>query len=144
MVLARIYLSVNEQKKTLTLAQIKGRSWFGNGWVALISSFVDMAIITFICTYPLSANMDPSSWSQQKSALFISLTRPAFLICLIFLFYILFLNHGLFLKRGFSANMWAVLARLSYANYLVFPITTALFNSSMKTPLYLTYNEMFF
>ena len=40
--------------------------------------------------------------------------------------------------------MWAVPARLSYGIYLVFPITSAQFNSSMDAALYLTYNEMFF
>jgi peptidoglycan/LPS O-acetylase OafA/YrhL len=60
------------------------------------------------------------------------------------LFYLLWLNHAQGMKRFFARRMWAVPARLSYGVYLVFPITSAQFNSSMDAALYLTYNEMFF
>jgi hypothetical protein len=75
---------------------------------------------------------------------FVSLSRPAFLLGLICLFYLLWLNQGGAVKRFFSRQIWAIPARLSYSVYLVFPITSAQFNSSMDSALYLTYNEMFF
>lgn len=42
-----------------------------------------VGLLGFLSIYPRSANHDPSSWSQSKSALFISLSRPAFLFCLL-------------------------------------------------------------
>jgi hypothetical protein len=45
--------------------------------------FLAIGTLGFLSIYPKSANHDPSSWSREKSALFVSLSRPAFLFCLV-------------------------------------------------------------
>jgi len=44
----------------------------------------------------------------------------------------------------YARNFWVVLSRLSFGVYLVFPVVQGIFASSMKDPLYLTYNEMLY
>jgi peptidoglycan/LPS O-acetylase OafA/YrhL len=144
MFMAQLFLGINHAKTEGKFEAYVSSSIFRSGWAAAFASLGSLGLITFLSTYPRSANNDPASWSREKSAIFISLSRPAFLICLICLFYIFWLNHGLAFKRFFSRRLWAMLARLSYGVYLVFPITSAQFNSSMESALYLTYNEMFF
>ena len=109
---------------------------------ATLQFLISMGIIAFLSLWTLSANKDPPSWSRMKSALFITLSRPAFLLCLVCLFNLLFLGHGSSIQTFFSRRFWTVLARLTYNVYLVFPIVAGQFNSSMSSPLYLTYNEM--
>ena len=72
--------------------------------------------------YPRSANKDPPSWSRMKSAIFVTLARPSYLVCIMIIMYCLFLNHCLGCKRFLARRFWSVLARLSYGVYLVFPI----------------------
>ena len=144
MLLAQLFLGVNQSKRDGAFEAYLSSSIFRSGWAALFACLASLGLLAFLSTYPRSANNDPASWSREKSAIFVSLSRPAFLISLICLFYLLWLNHAPGVKRFFSRRMWAILARLSYGVYLVFPITSAQFNSSMEAALYLTYNEMFF
>jgi hypothetical protein len=81
-----------------------------------------MGLIAFLSIWTLSVNKDPPSWSRLKSALYITLSRPAFLLSLICLFRLLLLGHGKPLKTFFARRFWTVFARLSYNVYLVFPI----------------------
>ena len=43
-----------------------------------------------------------------------------------------------------ARKLWTIVSRLGYCVYLVFPIVAGNFSSSMSSPLYLTYNEMFY
>ena len=144
MLLAQLFLGVNQAKRDGEFEAYLRNSIFRSGWVASFACLASFGLLAFLSTYPRSANNDPASWSREKSAIFVSLSRPAFLMALMCLFYLLWLNHASGMKRFFSRRMWAVPARLSYGIYLVFPITSAQFNSSMDAALYLTYNEMFF
>ena len=144
--LARLFLEVNEAKLRgpRHFKEYKRASVFGRTWVALLACATALGTLGFISIFPLSANKDPPSWSRLRNATFISLSRPAFLLALICLFYLLFLDYGQALKRFCARRFWAVLSRLSYGVYLVFPIVAAQFNSAMSSPLYLTYNEMIY
>ena len=110
--------------------------------LASLLCFASFVILGFVCIYPIQANKDPTLWSAEKSALFVSLSRPAFLFCLVMLFYLLFLGHANGLKKMMCWRVWTIGSRLSYLIYLVFPIVAGLFASSMHNPLYLTYSEM--
>lgn len=120
--LARLYMDVREAKANNNLQEFKKRSICGKSWIAIPSMLASIAILGVIGYTPRSANKDPPSWSRLKSATFISLSRPIFLLCIICIFYILFLDHCLACKRFISGRFWTVLARLSFGVYLVFPI----------------------
>lgn len=109
---------------------------------AVLQFLVSMTLIGIVSLWTLSANKDPPSWSRLKSALYVTFSRPVFLLSLICIFNLLFLGHGSAFRTFISRRFWTVLARLSYNVYLVFPIVAGQFNSSMASPLYLTYNEM--
>lgn len=142
--LARLYLDVKSAKVNGSFLIYKSNSVCGKSIVAIPLMLGCIAILGAIGYWPRSANQDPPSWSRLKSALFVTLSRPTFLLCIICIMYCLFLNHCLCCKRFIARRFWTVLARLSYGVYLVFPIFSAQFSSSMGYPLYLTYNEMFY
>lgn len=121
----------------------KKASIFGRGYVAFALAVILLSILIFVSLFPLSANREPPSWSQMKSAVFIGLSRPAYLTAVLWIFHLQWLNHGRFLKKFMTRQFFTVVARLSYSTYLVFAIVAAQFISSMQDPLYLTYNEMF-
>jgi len=54
------------------------------------------------------------------------------------------LDYGKFMKTILSRHFWTFLAKLSYGVYLLFPLVAGHFNSSMGSPLYLTYIEMIY
>lgn len=126
------------------LYQSQDSSFKLNNYAALFLCLASFAVLGFVSTFPLSANKDPPSWSRLKSALSITLMRPAFCAAIICLIWLLWQNKSPFMKRLLSHRVWSILARISYSVYLVFPIVAAQFSSSMVAPLYLTYNEMFY
>lgn len=142
--LAQLYLGVREAKAAKNFDSYKKASCCGRKWVAITSMFVSVGLLGFIGYAPRSANKDPPSWSRLKSASFITFSRPVFLLSIICIFYVLFLDHCLMCKRFVAGRFWTVLARLSYGVYLVFPIFSGQFSSSMGAPLYLTYQEMMY
>lgn len=85
--LAQIYIKMNIRKQRMDVKKY-------NVIYATLQFLISMGIIAFLSLWTLSANKDPPSWSRMKSALFITLSRPAFLLCLVCLFNLLFLGHG--------------------------------------------------
>ena len=75
--------------------------------------------------------------------MFISLSRPAFIMSIMILLICMTLNHGRTLKNFLSFTFWVPLSRSSYIIYLIFPIINATLLSSMNQSLYLTYWTMF-
>lgn len=144
--LARLYLDVREAKVQgkESFERYKKASVCRSSWVAIPATLICYGVLGAVGYAPRSANKDPPSWSRQKSAVFITLSRPTFLLCLICIFYVLFLNHCKPCKTFLARRFWAVLARLAYGTYLIFPVFSGQFASSMGSPLYLTYNEMFY
>jgi hypothetical protein len=98
----------------------------------------------YLCLRPITANRDPLSWTRTQSALFLTFQRPIFLISLSTLIYLMMLDYGKFMKTILSRHFWTFLAKLSYGVYLLFPLVAGHFNSSMGSPLYLTYIEMIY
>lgn len=147
-IMARLFLKIDEVKRQTGNAKaLRERLFWGrlnSSWVAGLVTLIAFGVLAFISIYPLSANKDPSSWPAEKSAVYVSTSRNAFLICLILIFTVMWLDFGKFLKHHFSRQLWCVLSKLSFTVYLAFPVMASLFNSSMDSPLYLTYNEMFF
>ena len=125
MFMGHLYLNVNQAKKDGNFEEFKTRSIFKYKCIRVVACLASLSLLGFLSTYPRSANNDPASWSREKSAVFVSLSRPAFLLGLICLFYLLWLSQDGPLKRFFSRQIWAIPARLSYSVYLVFPITSA-------------------
>ena len=94
--LARLFLEVNEAKLRgrRHFNEYKQASIFRSGWTALLACVLSLGTLLTVCAYPRSANEDPPSWSKLKSATFVSLSRLAYLLALICLFYLLFLGYG--------------------------------------------------
>ena len=109
-------------------------------WIAYILS---LTMLGFVCLYPLPANEHPVKWSQLHNSLFVSLSRPAFIMSIMTLIVCMSLNHGRILKNFLSSAFWVPLSRLSYLVYLIFPVVNATLISSMNQSLYLTYMTMF-
>ena len=91
-----------------------------------------LTTICFVTLYPLPANMHPTEWSNLHNSLFISLSRPLFVIALMLLMVCMLLDHGRWVKTFFSARIWVPLSRLSYVVYLVVPIVNSVLISSMN------------
>ena len=144
--LARLFLEVNESKLCgpRHFNEYRQASIFRHKWIALLACAACLAVLGVVSLAPLPANKDPPSWSRLKNATFVSLSRVAFSLALICLFYLLFLDYGRALKRFFARRFWAVLSRLSYGVYLVFPIVAGQFVSSMPAPLQLDNAEMLY
>ena len=60
---------------------------------AIMVMLVAMAIILWISLTPINVNSDPPKWSTQKSALWISLTRPTFCILVMLMWIIIMLDY---------------------------------------------------
>mmetsp|Transcript_14415 Transcript_14415/g.24579 ORF Transcript_14415/g.24579 Transcript_14415/m.24579 type:complete len:249 (-) Transcript_14415:17-763(-) len=144
--MARAFMSLNKLKirHPRQADKVKSLSFFGSGFVATFCFLACFGLIALICTLPLSANKDPTSWSKFESAIFVSLSRPLFLLCLICWFYLLWVGHSALVKTVVTWRVWGFLSKLSYLIYLLFPIIAGNFSSSMSNPLYLTYSEMIY
>ena len=94
--------------------------------------------------YPLPANKNPVAWSNLHNSLFISLSRPLFVMAIMAIMVCMALDHGHMLKVAMSANFWVPLSKLSYMVYLIFPIIDATLISSMNQALFLSYLTMFY
>eukprot|EP00347_Sterkiella_histriomuscorum_P011994 403370301 len=53
-----------------------------NKLLIVFSQLAAWGLIAFVSLYPLEANKEPTKWSNLHNSLFISLSRPIFLICL--------------------------------------------------------------
>ena len=111
---------------------------------AWLSYIVALTLIGFVTLYPLPANKNPVKWSNLHNSLFISLSRPFFLIGIMLLMTCMALDKGRMLKNVFSASLWVPLSKLSYLVYLIFPIIDATLISSMNSALFLSYLTMFY
>lgn len=96
-VMARLFLDINERK--LNDENPKKASIFGKGYVALALAIVVVSILIFVSLFPLSANREPPSWSTMKSSVFIGLSRPAYLMSVLWIFHLQWLGYGKFFKR---------------------------------------------
>lgn len=125
-------IKTNESSRLLKL---------GKCYVA--SSFaVAFLVICYVVFSPLSANSDPPAWSRLRNALFISLSRPAFILCLMVCMTNVFLGHGKTLRAFFASAVWVPMARLSYLVYLLFPILNMIIVSSIQQSLFISYNSV--
>ena len=101
--------------------------------VYAISSYaLSFALICYIVFSPLPANKHPTEWTNLKNSLFVSLSRPIFLICLMVCMTNVLIGHGKLMGRFFSSRMWVPFSKLSYTVYLIFPILNAVLISSMN------------
>lgn len=110
-------------------------------WIAYILA---LTAIGFVTLFPLPANKHPAKWTNLQNSLFISLSRPLFVIAIMTLMTLMTLNHGHMLKSVLSRDWWVPLSKLSYIVYLIFPIIDATLISSLNQALYLSYLTMFY
>lgn len=101
-------------------------------------------LICYIVFSPLPANKHPTKWSNLRNSLFISLSRPIFIMCLMVMMTNILLGHGKLLGRFFGSSLWVSFSKLSYTVYLIFPILNAVLISSMSQSLFLSYTEMIY
>jgi hypothetical protein len=105
----------------------------------VISYSVAFALLCYIVFSPISANKHPPAWSNLRNSLFISLSRPLFIMCLMVFMINMFIGRGQGLKAFFASSFWVPLSSLSYLVYLIFPILNAVLISSMPQSLFLSY-----
>ena len=110
-------------------------------WVAYLTA---ITILGFVTLYPLPANKNPVKWTNLHNSLFISLSRPLFIVAIMILMVCMQLDHCRPVKNFFSLQFWAPLSRLSYLVYLIFPMINATLISSMNQALFLSYYTMFY
>ena len=110
-------------------------------WIAYILA---LTAIGFVTLFPLPANKHPAKWTNLQNSLFISLSRPLFVMAIMSLMTLMTLNHGHMLKSVLSRDFWVPLSKLSYIVYLIFPIIDATLISSMNQALFLSYLTMFY
>ena len=110
----------------------------------IVSYMIAFAMICYIVFSPLPANKYPLLWSNLRNSLFISLSRPLFIISLMVCMTNILLGHGKLLGKFFGSSFWVPFAKVSYVVYLIFPIMNAILISSMSQSLFLSYYEMFY
>ena len=110
--------------------------------LAILLYMASIAVIGFVTLYPLEAQKHPMLWSKLHNSLFISMSRPAFLIGLALMLIPIFCNKGDTLGWFWRAYPHQVMAKLSYATYLIAPIAVGLRVSSIKQSQYLSYSTM--
>lgn len=108
----------------------------------ILSYSIAFALLCYIVFSPLSANKHPPAWSNLRNSLFISLSRPLFIICLMVFMINILIGRGQGLKAFFASSFWVPLSRLTYLVYLIFPILNAVLISSMPQSLFLSYNNV--
>jgi len=114
-------------------------------WVfGIVSWIVSLLVLGFIVFYPLGANKDPMKWSRFHNSIFVSLSRPAFIMAIMMLIICMLLNHGRIMKRALGSSVLTPFSRLSYGVYLIFPLVTASLISAMNQSLFLSYSVMFY
>ena len=96
------------------------------------------AILGFVALYPKPAQAAPMKWSRLHNSLFISLSRPAFIIAIMVFMLLLMTSKRNLMMRVLSHDLWLPFARLSYLVYLVFPICMAILLSQLAQPLMLS------
>lgn len=97
----------------------------------------------YVTLSPYPAQVDPMLWSNLHNALFITFSRPVFILSLMLLIALVTTSDNNLLMRILSHNVWCPLAKLSYLVYLVFPIVTSLLISSLSMSLVLSFFTMF-
>lgn len=98
---------------------------------ALVTYILALTALGFVTLYPKPANENPVKWSNLHNSLFISLSRPLFILALMAIMICMILDHGRILKGFFSLQFWVPLSRLSYVVYLTFPLVNATLISSL-------------
>ena len=104
---------------------------------------IGLTLIGYVTLAPRPANQSPMKWTRTQNSLFVSLSRPAFLIGLILCMLPMFLDRANMIKNFFSAVWWVPLSKLTYLCYLIFPVINAVMMSSMSASLYLSYMTIF-
>ena len=99
---------------------------------AIVTYILAITAIGFVTLYPLPANKNPVKWSNLHNSLFISLSRPLFILALMALMTCMTLDLGRILKAFFSLHFWTPISRLSYVIYLAFPLVNSTLISSMS------------
>lgn len=95
-------------------------------------------VLLFVTTGNFTANQDSFSWTETENILWITFTRPAFVLAVSFMLVPIFYGYG---KTGLlflSSGPFRVLARLSFGAYLVFPVVLALKVSQDSWPFFLS------
>ena len=110
----------------------------------IFSWILSIVVLAFVTFYPLEANKFPMKWSKLHNSLFISLSRPAFMMALMLLMINMWLNHGRRMKKFLGCSLLLPFSKLGYGCYLVFPIVCATLTSSMSQSLFLSYPIMFY
>lgn len=141
--MAIIYRDIQRWKVAPTQASI-WKTLSKSTAFAWIGYLIVLAVIGFVTLYPLPANKNPVAWSNLHNSLFISLSRPAFVMALMLMMVLMVLEHGRMCRSFFSLGIWVPLSRLSYLVYLIFPVINATLISSMSQALFLSYYTMFY
>ena len=115
----------------------------GNWIFTAVCYLVGCTLIGYVTLAPRPANAAPMKWTRLENSLFISLSRPSFLIGLILWMLPMFLGKANIFKNLWSANFWVPISRLTYVCYLISPITNAVLFSTMPSSLYLSYMTIF-
>jgi len=89
------------------------------------------------------AERSSESWTHLQDSLFVSLSRPCFLIGLVLLMLPTLLGRANFYTNFFAATFWLPLSKLTYVAYLTFPIYNAILLSSMNELPYLGYLNIY-
>ena len=104
---------------------------------AVTSFSLTFLLILYLIFSPHSANLDPLKWTRLHNSLYVSISRPLFIMCLMVMMTNFFLGHGKLLKAFFSLSIWAPMARVSYLVYLMFFMLNSILLSSMSESIYL-------
>jgi peptidoglycan/LPS O-acetylase OafA/YrhL len=115
-----------------------------NKCLILFSYLIGLTAIGYTTLAPLPANTAPMKWTHLQNTLFITFSRPLFLIGIMLIMTNLVLENGRLLRNALSASFWVPLSRLSYVIYLIFPVINACVISSLPQSLFLSYITMFY
>lgn len=142
--MALLYLSIARYKQAGSPRESTWHTLENSKVFGVVSWLISLAVLGFVTLYPLPANESPMKWSRFHNSIFISLSRPAFMLSLILLMVCMLLNHGRTAKRALGVSALLPLSRLTYSVYLVLPLVSTALISSMQTSLYLSYSAMFY
>lgn len=98
---------------------------------------LSLGMLLFLILIPFKANSSYWIWPQWCNALYLSFSRPLFIISVFFPFVAIYLGRLKSLKGLFGNDMFTPIGRLTYGMYLIHPLIICLLYITVDQSQYL-------
>ena len=104
-------------------------------WV--IAYMIGLFLILFLILITFNANSEPWTWPQWLNAVYLSFSRPLFIIGIYIFALAMFVGRLQGIRNILGNEIMTPIARLTFCIYLVHPIIISSFYSTVDTSQYL-------